>query len=378
MNTRTILVTGAVLAASLAGPIPRAGAQSALDRPPNLTGAWTPGPGTLQFNFIHRFDVSDPPLRKVSNSPTLTLAAGLGGRTLAGFNYASSSDLVPAYPNEWEFFGRWIPLARRAGAPLDVSLQAGYNLAAESVDGEVLAAREIGPLRLLAAARAFSDGYGAGEERYAVAGGASLRLTPWLAVSADYSTLVDREDDERWAWGAGAQVGVPYTPHSLSIHATNVNTGTLQGTSRGSRTRWGFEYTVPFTPARYFRGSGGGADQEEAPGPDPAAEGPMDRPGAAGEVAGDTVVIEIRQLAYGQEEVRVAPGTTVTWVNRDPLVHTVTADDAAFDSDSIEPGQSWSRTFPEAGDFPYHCTPHPFMTARVVVEGPMDDTEASP
>lgn len=247
-----ILLASALTISMLLGSSQAARGQSALDRPPNLTGSWIVPPGTIQFNFIHRFEVSDPPLRKVTNSPTLTLATGLGHRTLAGFAYASNSDLVPAYPNEWEFFGRWVPFARIIGHPLDVSLQVGYNLAAESVDGELLLARDFGPARILAAGRAFSDGYASDDERFAVATGGSLRLTDWLALSADYGTLLDREDDERWTWGAGAQLGIPYTPHSLSVHATNVNTGTLQGTSRGTRTRWGFEYTVPITVGRYI------------------------------------------------------------------------------------------------------------------------------
>ncbi|MDX1744585.1 MAG: hypothetical protein R3324_01495, partial [Halobacteriales archaeon] len=256
-----VLLTGALAVSMLLGSTRAARGQSALDRPPTLTGTWTVPPGTIQFNFIHRFEVSDPPLRKVTNSPTLTLATGLGHRSLAGFAYASNSDLVPAYPNEWEFFGRWVPLTRRAGHPVDVSLQAGYNLAAESVDGELLLARDFGPARILAAGRAFSDGYASNDERFAVTAGGSLRVTDWLALSADYGTLLDREDDERWTWGAGAQLGIPYTPHSLSIHATNVNTGTLQGSSRGTRTRWGFEYTVPITVGRYLAGFGGTSNE---------------------------------------------------------------------------------------------------------------------
>lgn len=263
MRSRILLI-GALTVSMLLGSTRAARGQSALDRTPNLTGTWTVPPGTIQFNFIHRFEVSDPPLRKVTNSPTLTLATGLGHRTLAGFSYASSSDLVPAYPNEWEFFGRWIPLAQPTGHPLDVSLQAGYNLAAESVDGELLLARHFGPARILAAGRAFSDGYASSDARFAVAAGGSLRVTEQLALSADYGTLLDRDDGERWTWGAGAQVGVPYTPHSLSIHATNVNTGTLQGASRGTRTRWGFEYTVPITVGRYVSGSAGRSDANDA------------------------------------------------------------------------------------------------------------------
>ena len=63
-----------------------AGGQSLLERPPNVSGNWVGAPGTIYFNFVHRFATSDAPERKVSNVPTFLLAAGLPKRLLAGFN----------------------------------------------------------------------------------------------------------------------------------------------------------------------------------------------------------------------------------------------------------------------------------------------------
>ncbi|MBA3340583.1 MAG: hypothetical protein H0T48_01980 [Gemmatimonadaceae bacterium] len=96
------------------------GAQSLLDRPPSLSGGWTGAPGTLHFNLLHRFSTSDGPENKVSNVPTFLLAAGLPKRILAGLNYSTNSSLAPRYPNEWEVFARWTPVAeglRRAAGP---------------------------------------------------------------------------------------------------------------------------------------------------------------------------------------------------------------------------------------------------------------------
>jgi hypothetical protein len=81
-------------------------AQSLLDRPPNLSGGWVAGTGTLQFNFVHRFNRSDPPERKISNTPSFLMAIGLPMRSMAGFTYASNSELSSRYPNEWEFLAR--------------------------------------------------------------------------------------------------------------------------------------------------------------------------------------------------------------------------------------------------------------------------------
>ncbi len=83
-------------------------------------------------------------------------------------------------------------------------------------------------------------------------------------------------------------------------------------------------------------------------------------------VTGPVTKTEIKTMTFGQR-IEIPAGTTVTWTNNDPLVHTVTADDKSWDSGAIEPGKTWSHTFTQAGEFAFHCTPHPFMKAVVVV-----------
>ncbi|HYI21482.1 MAG TPA: copper-containing nitrite reductase [Candidatus Limnocylindrales bacterium] len=71
---------------------------------------------------------------------------------------------------------------------------------------------------------------------------------------------------------------------------------------------------------------------------------------------------------YSVNELMITLGTTVTWTNNDTgMVHTVTAVDGSFDSAILQPGQSFSYTFNDPGDFEYFCSPHPWMRARVSV-----------
>jgi len=74
--------------------------------------------------------------------------------------------------------------------------------------------------------------------------------------------------------------------------------------------------------------------------------------------------------AYAPNPVTVAVGGTVTWVNNDNTAHTSTDDDAngGWSSGSIAPGAQFSRTFPTAGTFNYHCTIHPNMIGTVRVQ----------
>jgi plastocyanin len=94
------------------------------------------------------------------------------------------------------------------------------------------------------------------------------------------------------------------------------------------------------------------------------ADAPMSTYGAA-----DTVYAGIEGLEYRPNRFEIAPGTTIVWTNRDPLAHSITSDSGVWDSDLIQPDGTWSRTFTETGEFPFHCTPHPFMTGTVVVRG---------
>ncbi|HEV8401043.1 MAG TPA: cupredoxin family copper-binding protein [Gemmatimonadales bacterium] len=351
MTTRTRSIALCLGAAAALGG--NATAQSLLERTPNLSGGWVGATGTLQFNFLHRFSVSDAPARKVSNSPTFLLSYRLPFPLVIGANYATSSDVAPAFPNEWEVFGRYAVLRgdTAGGRPVELAVQLGYNQAAGSADGELALGRRVGPLHLLAVGRLFSQGYRSDTARYAVGGGAVLRLHRNVALAGDVTTLLDRRAGEDAAWGAALQLAIPYSPHTFSLQVTNTGTGTLQGSSRssvGNRVRGGFEFTIPFTLSRYFGG--------------------RRKTGEGGEGdAGNAVPAAMRTMAFAPTNIEIAAGATIRWTNDDQLVHTVTADDGSWDSGEIAPGRTWRHTFDRPGTYAFHCTPHPFMKGVVVV-----------
>jgi plastocyanin len=363
-----VVWAGAALAALALAPHEFV-AQSVLDRSPNLEGVWSAAPGRLHFHFVHRFDVTGPPARKVFNSPTFLFATGVVSNVDVGARYATSSLVVPATPNELEVFARWAPLAGRPDAPIEIGLQVAHNRAAESVDGELALGRSFGSLRVLASGRAFSS-FAGGDSEFAVAGGARWRLTRHLALAGDFGGLVGVDDADA-VWGVGLQMGIPYTPHSFSLHLSNANTATLQGASVGAGDRrWGFEFTVPVTFSRYFgRGPG---DSGPAPGSDAAA-------------APAAVVEMDDRLRFLPDTIRVRAGETVEWRNTSALIHTVTADpDRAwrpenvrlpagaerFDSGELVPGARFAHTFTVPGVYTYVCLPHEpaGMIGVVIVE----------
>jgi len=112
---------------------------------------------------------------------------------------------------------------------------------------------------------------------------------------------------------------------------------------------------------------------------------PDDTPTTTAPAAGAEVVIPVdaylpdnADSAFSPLQLTVAVGTTVRWVNQDSVAHTVTSGvsdgtaataDGTFDSGFVNPGDTFTYTFTEAGEFDYFCTPHPWMIGKVIVEG---------
>ena len=330
-------------------------AQMVTERTPNLDVGWTVPAGIIQFNFLHRFEVSAPPARKVTSFPNFHLATGLPYRFNIGLDYATNSTVFAGIPNEYQLSLRRPILSQVQRSPIDLSLTAGYNFAPQSVDAEASLARRFGQIRLIGTVRGISNGYDAQRSLWGAGAGLVVRVTSWLSLAGDVFSLVNPRDTALNvpAWGAGAQLRIPYSPHSFSIQFTNTRSGSIEGSSVGVRGAHmaGFEFTIPFTLARYF----GGRKKPASP------------PDSSIATAGVTVV-RIENLSFGPREVRVHQGAHVRWVNGDQLQHSATADNGTFDSGLLDPGRAFDQVFDRPGTFTYHCTPHPFMTGKVIVE----------
>ncbi|MBC9070962.1 cupredoxin domain-containing protein [Thauera sp. CAU 1555] len=78
--------------------------------------------------------------------------------------------------------------------------------------------------------------------------------------------------------------------------------------------------------------------------------------------------VSIVDYKFEPAVVEIRPGDTVTWVNNEKRTsHSVVFDATGEESERFFPGERWSHTFGQAGEFSYHCGPHPEMTGKVVV-----------
>ena len=83
-------------------------------------------------------------------------------------------------------------------------------------------------------------------------------------------------------------------------------------------------------------------------------------------------MVTIEGLQFTPSTLIVTPGQRVTWVNKDPFPHTVTANSKAFDSGKLAPEMSWSFVARSAGTYVYGCSLHPTMKGILIVRAPAD------
>ncbi|MGH2684847.1 MAG: cupredoxin domain-containing protein [Actinomycetota bacterium] len=104
-------------------------------------------------------------------------------------------------------------------------------------------------------------------------------------------------------------------------------------------------FAVALWPAASFAGSGG-------------------CPHGLTQGRGETV--QMSQACFGPGVLHTDPGAEVTFVNRDPIVHNVSA--LGWGSaENLREGQRFTATFEKDGVYPFACTYHFGMTGAVVV-----------
>jgi plastocyanin len=116
------------------------------------------------------------------------------------------------------------------------------------------------------------------------------------------------------------------------------------------------------TPVLFCAGCGRPSGATPEAGGPPAATEPIKEPAAIAEVTVDN-------FAFTPAALTVAPGTRVTWINRDDVPHTATSSvkPRAFDSGPLDTDDRFSHVFTTPGTYEYFCAVHPHMTARVIV-----------
>lgn len=84
--------------------------------------------------------------------------------------------------------------------------------------------------------------------------------------------------------------------------------------------------------------------------------------------------IWLQNISFNPATITINAGTTITWINKDNTIHTVTggtpgSPDGRFDSGNIGKGGTFTYTFNTKGTFKYYCKPHSSnMKGTVIVQ----------
>ncbi len=81
-----------------------------------------------------------------------------------------------------------------------------------------------------------------------------------------------------------------------------------------------------------------------------------------------TATVTIDQFAFEPATLTVKPGTTIEWVNRDDVPHTVVDSNKSFRSQALDTDDVFRQTFSTPGDYHYFCSVHPHMVGDVHVK----------
>jgi plastocyanin len=113
--------------------------------------------------------------------------------------------------------------------------------------------------------------------------------------------------------------------------------------------------------------------------------------GLASATESSPAVVEIEADRFEPSRIEIEAGATVQWSNVATVARSVSADDGSFDSGRLRPGQSFTLSFAEPGEYPYHgalggrtpSTPaglvvvHPSGAIGQEAEPPGDDPDTS-
>ncbi len=157
-------------------------------------------------------------------------------------------------------------------------------------------------------------------------------------------------------------VNAGVAPHTVTSRSGRFDSGFIASGDTYSRT-----FDVPGTyqifctihpemsAAVIVPGAGGAVPPPAPPPPPPPVT-----------VGGD---IQVFDFGYSPASITLPVGTTLSWVNTGVALHTVTDKAGSFDSGFLNTGDTYSRTFGNAGTFAIFCTLHPNMQSLVIVTG---------
>jgi amicyanin len=81
------------------------------------------------------------------------------------------------------------------------------------------------------------------------------------------------------------------------------------------------------------------------------------------------IIVYIENFAFNPPSANIKSGETLTWENKDSAPHAIISDsNNEINSPTLSNNEQYSHTFNTAGTYEYHCSVHPSMKGKVIVQ----------
>jgi len=78
--------------------------------------------------------------------------------------------------------------------------------------------------------------------------------------------------------------------------------------------------------------------------------------------------ISIQNMTFNPNQITIKSGTNIQWVNNDNVQHQISSDNGAFQSNTLNPGDSYNFFFAKTGIYGYHDALNPTITGTIIVQ----------
>ena len=100
----------------------------------------------------------------------------------------------------------------------------------------------------------------------------------------------------------------------------------------------------------------------------PLTPGPSSAGSAPASASAKSAKVEIKDFKFLPAKLTVRTGAKVAFANDDKAPHTATVDEGdAFDTGTLNQGDTKTITLSKPGTYAYHCDFHRFMTGTITV-----------
>ena len=78
--------------------------------------------------------------------------------------------------------------------------------------------------------------------------------------------------------------------------------------------------------------------------------------------------ISIQNMTFNPNKITIKSGTNIQWVNNDNVQHQIVSDSGAFQSNILNPGDSYNFFFDKTGIYGYHDALNSTVTGTIIVQ----------